>query len=106
MPIKRTLTRLWVLLLFVSTGLQAQFNEEIIVADLSYFRDMVVGDIDGDGLKDIVTNEVQWYKQQADGTFALGISIDKNALKVHLVDLDGNGTLDVVYNSGYYSEKV
>ena len=78
---------------------------------------MAVGDIDGNGLDDIVVggsafHSAQMFLQQPDGKFIqkalLPEAISKNKLaddlQVLLFDADGDGDLDLYIASGGYEE--
>ncbi|MEM1319260.1 MAG: FG-GAP-like repeat-containing protein [Bacteroidota bacterium] len=86
------------LLLALYFPLNAQFGEEIRLTESGFFQQFQVGDLDGDGRKDILSSEMQWYRQQADGTFEAGEYLGRIAERVNLYDLDANGTLDIIFN--------
>ncbi len=98
MSIKRTLTFSSFLSAFFISTLSAQFGEEIRLFESSYFTNMQIGDIDGDGRKDILSNEMHWYRQKEDETFEVGKYLGPEADQVNLHDLDENGTMDIIYN--------
>jgi hypothetical protein len=70
----------------------------------SFLTDLTTGDMDGDGLLDIVLREgsaVAWRRNQGDGTFALSRFFlpGVTGSRFCLADLDSDGDLDVVMTS-------
>ena len=65
-------------------------------------NNFALGDLDDDGKLDVVArttgNSITVYKGNGDGTFAIGASYAgiRGAKHLHLVDLNGDGMLDVV----------
>ena len=61
---------------------------------------LAIGDVNGDGIPDIVTPDPAVLIGKGDGTFALPVLYPANASwrSVQLVDLRGNGQLDIVAN--------
>jgi hypothetical protein len=81
------------------------YNTQVLI---DYFvngaSSVFVGDVDGDGFKDVLAtsyldNKVIWYKNTDGlGTFAAPVAIDTNlylASKVYLSDIDNDGDMDV-----------
>jgi FG-GAP-like repeat/Secretion system C-terminal sorting domain/SprB repeat len=66
--------------------------------------DFAIADINGDGLKDIITsffnsNAIYWYKNNGDGTFednALVVNSFSGAASVLVNDFDDDGDIDIV----------
>lgn len=84
----------------------------VVITNFSNATGIAVGDIDGDGYLDIVsgtsnTGVMSWFKNlDGQGNFGPPIPIGSsgnpgyNVLRLHLVDIDGDGDLDVVGSSG------
>lgn len=83
----------------------------VVISGFSNGFGIAVGDIDGDGFLDIVsgtsnTGVMSWFKNlDGQGNFSAPIPIGSsgnpgyNVLWLHLVDIDGDGDLDVVGSS-------
>lgn len=102
--IKRYLS-LFLFIFFSISYSEAQLGPEITLGEFSETSHLAVGDIDGDGLKDIVSNELRWYQQLEDGSFGTGKVVGPTVERTSLFDLDQNGTLDILYltTDGYGS---
>lgn len=72
---------------------------------LRHSRRLDVGDLDGDGFPDVVVasnldNQITWFRNLDGDVFSVGGEIDTaNPVDVQLVDLDGDGDLDLIYTS-------
>ncbi|MBL7940379.1 MAG: T9SS type A sorting domain-containing protein [Flavobacteriales bacterium] len=92
----------------------AQFGPQIDISlTASAPSGIIVADLDGDGMNDVLTaaysdNKVAWYANTGAGTFGVQqvLSADLlNATDCEAADLDGDGDLDVVA-SGWGANKV
>lgn len=72
-------------------------------------NDVAVGDFDGDTDLDVVvaiagtTDDIAWYRNNGDDTFTTMSAVDSNfpgASKVDTGDLDGDGDIDIIAQSG------
>ncbi|MCP3914921.1 MAG: VCBS repeat-containing protein [bacterium] len=82
--------------------------------DFTLLRGLVCVDVDGDGLRDIVTSDqiledLIWYRGQAGGTFAAGavlLTASRDIQSLAFADLDGDLDLDLVYGGPYDGDLV
>lgn len=105
---KITLTLL--LTLFISSTIQAQFGSQLIISQTALGVSKVTGgDIDGDGDVDLVSacvngDKVVWYENTDGlGNFSIEHLVSDNVdgpNDVFVVDIDGDGDMDVVCSSG------
>ncbi|MEE2835437.1 MAG: FG-GAP-like repeat-containing protein, partial [Myxococcota bacterium] len=85
----------------VTAGVRQELPRQIVDYGASYFRDL-----DRDGCVDFVLfvdASVFWFPRRPDGTFAAARQIAApsgadNTSRIHLGDLNGNGTLDVIWS--------
>lgn len=84
--------------LMMPVGSFAQFGAESLLDHINNVNYFTIGDLDNDGKKDLVTNEVKWYRQLEGEQFGEPRYIGASG-KVLLADLDGNDWLDVIVSS-------
>ena len=77
--------------------LTAQFGEEHALYTESEARKFIVGDINGDGRLDVITNGLNWHSQQVDGQFREESKLGPNVVDLKLADFNNDGALDMVY---------
>ena len=93
--------------LAISAPLQAQELSSYQAVNSSIapkVSDVGAGDLDGDGMQDAVTlsetdDRLVWYRNQGSGDFSAGLELardEPNLANVEIVDLDGDGDLDVL----------
>lgn len=91
-------------LLSLNVGKALSFKNPVNYLNSIYATDVAIGDIDGDGIKDLVVAnnddyEIYLLKGQADGTFSDWEVITLNDLwpiAVEIADFNGDGKLDIV----------
>lgn len=74
----------------------AQYGEPIHIGQLNIADQVVAGDLDNDGKKDLVNNQISWYRHHEKFQFGPANDIGPAAKAVELSDLDNNGWLDVI----------
>jgi len=77
------------------------YTDTVIDTQLSYAKDAVLMDMDGDSHKDIVagsSGKITWYKNDGTGSFGSSNTLDTiGPYALSAVDLDQDGDLDLLY---------